>query len=106
MGFFFVISDVWMVADTTIPTLNGLVLHGTLELEADDGNGGYRSFVIIVPYIVITGTGRLIAGFNVNQPFLGNLHIILQGSQSSPNYILEGDEMDLGKKFIGKNTES
>ncbi|XP_052063080.1 fibrocystin-L-like [Mytilus californianus] len=94
-------EDVWMVADTTIPPLCELILYGTLELEGDDGQGGSRSFEIKTPHIVIMGKGRLIAGFNMNQPFLGNLHIILQGSHSSPNYILEPDGRDIGKKVIG-----
>jgi hypothetical protein len=91
-----------MVANTTIPDLCELILHGVLELEADDGKGGVNGFVIKTPRIIITRAGRFIAGFNKDQPFMGDLHIILQGSHSSPNYILEPDNRDLGSKVIGQ----
>ncbi|VDH99664.1 Hypothetical predicted protein, partial [Mytilus galloprovincialis] len=38
-------------ADTTIPPLCELILYGTLELEADDGEGGKRSFEIKTPRV-------------------------------------------------------
>ncbi|KAJ8313315.1 hypothetical protein KUTeg_009101 [Tegillarca granosa] len=73
----------WMVADELFPTMETLIIKGTLEVDADfDGDGNFLNFELRVTYLIIHG-GRLIVGWTDN-PFPGTMSIILQGTEASP----------------------
>lgn len=77
-----------------------LYLYGVLEIDGDlnTTTGSYKDFVLSAEYIYIVG-GRLIAGWPDN-PFKGNVDVILRGSHESPRLeVLGGPEV--GAKAIG-----
>nr|XP_058131903.1 fibrocystin-L isoform X2 [Dasypus novemcinctus] len=92
----------WIVADTDIPPMEKLTIWGVLELE-DKYNVGaaessYRKVVLSATYISLQG-GRLIGGWEDN-PFKGDLQIVLRGNHSTPDWTLpEGPNQ--GSKVIG-----
>ncbi|XP_042639560.1 fibrocystin-L [Orycteropus afer afer] len=92
----------WIVADTDIPPIERLIIWGVLELE-DTYNVGaakssYRKVVLNATYISLQG-GRLIGGWEDN-PFKGELQIILRGNHSTPDWTLpEGPNQ--GSKVLG-----
>ncbi|MBZ3876694.1 Fibrocystin-L [Sciurus carolinensis] len=92
----------WIVADTDIPPMERLIIWGVLELE-DKSNMGpagpsYRRVVLNATYISVQG-GRLIGGWEDN-PFNGELQIVLRGNHSTPEWALpEGPNQ--GAKVLG-----
>ncbi|XP_004431348.1 PREDICTED: fibrocystin-L [Ceratotherium simum simum] len=92
----------WIVADTDIPPMERLIIWGVLELE-DKRNAGaaessYRKVVLNATYIFLQG-GRLIGGWEDN-PFKGELQIVLRGNHSTPEWALpEGPNQ--GSKVLG-----
>ena len=64
----------WMVADTTLPSLNKLIIYGTLELDNN------LDFVLNVSFIMIKGhAARLIVGWEDN-PYPKNVLISFRGN--------------------------
>ncbi|KAM4704928.1 fibrocystin-L [Rhinophrynus dorsalis] len=95
----------WVVADVDIPPLEKLIIYGILELRnITDSNATSRSSsvfkktVLNATYISIQG-GQLIGG-RENDPFMGELHIILRGNHSTPEMPLP-DGPNQGSKVIG-----
>ncbi|XP_076961678.1 fibrocystin-L [Callospermophilus lateralis] len=92
----------WIVADTDMPPMERLIIWGVLELE-DKSNAGpagpsYRRVVLNATYISVQG-GRLIGGWEDN-PFKGELQIILRGNHSTPEWAFpEGPNQ--GAKVLG-----
>uniref|UniRef100_A0A8C8ZFE9 Fibrocystin-L n=1 Tax=Prolemur simus TaxID=1328070 RepID=A0A8C8ZFE9_PROSS len=92
----------WIVADTDMPPMERLVIWGVLELE-DNYNVGaaeapYRKVVLNATYISLQG-GRLIGGWE-DDPFKGELKIVLRGNHSTPEWALpEGPNQ--GAKVLG-----
>ncbi|TKC41541.1 hypothetical protein EI555_014575, partial [Monodon monoceros] len=92
----------WIVADTDIPPMERLVIWGVLELEDKHNVGAaessYRKVVLNATYILLQG-GRLIGGWEDN-PFKGELQIVLRGNHSTPEWALpEGPNQ--GSKVLG-----
>ncbi|XP_045661731.1 fibrocystin-L isoform X1 [Ursus americanus] len=92
----------WVVADIDIPPMASLVIWGVLELEDKHSVGAaessYRKVVLNATYISLQG-GRLIGGWEDN-PFKGELQIILRGNHSTPEWTLpEGPNQ--GSKVLG-----
>uniref|UniRef100_A0A673UX60 Fibrocystin-L n=1 Tax=Suricata suricatta TaxID=37032 RepID=A0A673UX60_SURSU len=92
----------WIVADTDIPSMQSLLIRGVLELEDKHSVGGvessYRKVVLNATYILLQG-GRLIGGWEDN-PFKGELEIVLRGNHSTPEWALpEGPNQ--GSKVLG-----
>ncbi|KAM9050154.1 fibrocystin-L [Megaptera novaeangliae] len=92
----------WIVADTDIPPMERLVIWGVLELEDKHNVGAaessYRKVVLNATYISLQG-GRLIGGWEDN-PFKGELQIVLRGNRSTPEWALpEGPNQ--GSKVLG-----
>ncbi|XP_077023612.1 fibrocystin-L [Tamandua tetradactyla] len=92
----------WIVADTDIPPMERLTISGVLELEDKYSVGvaesSYKKVVLSATYISLQG-GRLIAGWEDN-PFKGELQIVLRGNHSTPDWALpEGPNQ--GSKVIG-----
>ncbi|XP_044933989.1 fibrocystin-L [Mustela putorius furo] len=92
----------WVVADTDIPPMESLIIWGVLELEDKHNTGAaessYRKIVLNATYISLQG-GRLIAGWEDN-PFKGELQIVLRGNHSTPEWTLpEGPNQ--GSKVLG-----
>ncbi|XP_066530272.1 fibrocystin-L-like [Hoplias malabaricus] len=97
----------WVVLDTVIPALNKLTLVGVLEIP-DTNNSStsrsarslpqYNSIVLNATYISIQG-GRLIAGW-ADQPFRGDLQIILRGNYHTPEWPLPNGP-NQGSKVLG-----
>nr|XP_045000409.1 fibrocystin-L [Jaculus jaculus] len=92
----------WIVADTDMPPMERLIIWGVLELEDKSSVGAsgpsYRKVVLNATYISIQG-GRLIGGWEDN-PFKGELQIVLTGNHSTPEWALpEGPNQ--GAKVIG-----
>ena len=95
-----IVSGAWVVADTVLPTMSKLEIYGVLELDNDpDSNGKQRDYTLKVTYLYIEG-GRLIVGWEDN-PFKGQVQIILEGSHSTPDFP-RVDGPELGSKVIGK----
>ncbi|XP_075681934.1 fibrocystin-L [Rhinoderma darwinii] len=91
----------WVVADIEIPSLNKLIIYGVLELRNLTDNSTASTFkttVLNATYISIQG-GRLIGG-KEDDPFLGELHIILRGNHLSPELPLP-DGPNQGSKVLG-----
>nr|XP_014351910.1 PREDICTED: fibrocystin-L [Latimeria chalumnae] len=96
----------WVVADTDIPSLHRLTIYGVLELEDEiTGNGTaarnaspYRKIVLNATYISIQG-GRLIGGW-IDEPFKGELDIVLRGSHATPEWPLPNGP-NQGSKVLG-----
>ncbi|KAB1257904.1 Fibrocystin-L [Camelus dromedarius] len=92
----------WIVADTDIPPMERLIIWGVLELEDKHNVGAtgssYGKVVLNATYISLQG-GRLIGGWEDN-PFKGELQIVLRGSHSTPEWALpEGPNQ--GSKVLG-----
>lgn len=64
-----------------------------------DSNGAYKDVTLEVGYVVIIG-GRLIVGWE-NNTYLGNMEIILSGSQDSELWPLQSTAV-IGQKVIGE----
>ena len=90
------ISDTWVVVNSTINKLGTLLLEGVLEFN----NYPSAEYEINADFIIIVG-GRLIIGWP-EDPFDGLASIILRGNHSSPHYIPNGDGPTIGSKAIGK----
>lgn len=97
---YLLLTGEWRVGDTEIPPLAELIIYGVLELDHGDALSGYRDFTIQTSYIVILG-GRLIVGWE-DKPFLGNVHILLQGHWFTQEYFIPADDVTIGSKVIGK----
>ncbi|XP_072562121.1 PKHD1 like 1, tandem duplicate 1 [Paramormyrops kingsleyae] len=96
-------SAIWMVMDIDIPSLNKILVLGVLEIpdtmnKTLNPGGQYRNLIINVTYISIQG-GRLIAGWPDN-PFKGELSIVLKGNHFTPEWPLPSD-LNQGAKVIG-----
>ncbi|XP_012578380.1 PREDICTED: fibrocystin-L [Condylura cristata] len=91
----------WMVADKDIPPMERLIIWGILELEdkhVGTEESSYRKVVLNATYIFVQG-GRLIGGWEDN-PFKGELQIVLRGNHSTPEWALpEGPNQ--GSKVLG-----
>ncbi|XP_056106663.1 fibrocystin-L-like [Rhinichthys klamathensis goyatoka] len=97
-------AGIWMVVDVVVPSLNKLTIVGVLEIP-DTNNGTstsnvsqYNNIVLNATYISIQG-GRLIAGWP-DEPFRGQLQIILRGSHSTPDWLLPSGP-NQGSKVLG-----
>ncbi|XP_075126263.1 fibrocystin-L-like [Leptodactylus fuscus] len=94
----------WVVADVEIPSLHKLIIYGVLELRnltnnsTAPGASSYRRTVLNATYISIQG-GRLIGGTE-DDPFQGELHIILRGNHSTPEFPLPNGP-NQGSKVLG-----
>ncbi|ELK37593.1 Fibrocystin-L [Myotis davidii] len=92
----------WVVADIDIPPLERLIIWGVLELEdkynVEAAESSYRKVVLNATYISLQG-GRLIGGWEDN-PFKGELQIVLRGNHSTPEWAFpEGPNQ--GSKVLG-----
>ncbi|KAM5281038.1 fibrocystin-L [Ctenodactylus gundi] len=92
----------WIVADIDMPPMERLIIWGVLELD-DKANVGapgppYRTVVLNATYISVQG-GRLIGGWEDN-PFKGELQIVLRGNHSTPEWALPGGP-NQGAKVLG-----
>ncbi|KAK2887447.1 hypothetical protein Q8A67_015675 [Cirrhinus molitorella] len=96
-------AGIWMFVDVVVPSLNKLKIVGVLEIP-DTNNGTstsvsqYNNVVLNATYISIQG-GRLIAGWP-DEPFRGQLQIILKGSHSTPDWLLPSGP-NQGSKVLG-----
>ncbi|KAG8441696.1 hypothetical protein GDO86_010760 [Hymenochirus boettgeri] len=97
--------DKWVIADVDIPNLENLVIYGVLEMKNLTGSNSttrsaliYKTTVLNATYISIQG-GRLIAGYE-NDPFQGELEIILRGDHLTPEMPLP-DGPNQGSKVLG-----
>ncbi|XP_073925166.1 fibrocystin-L isoform X4 [Castor canadensis] len=95
-------EGMWIVADMDMPPMERLIIWGVLELEDKSkvGTAGpsYGRIVLNATYISVQG-GRLIGGWEDN-PFKGELYIILRGNHSTPEWALpEGPNQ--GAKVLG-----
>nr|XP_055075131.1 fibrocystin-L-like [Misgurnus anguillicaudatus] len=92
-----------VVVDIQIPSLNKLTIFGVLVIPdtnngtANIGGSQYNNIVLEVTYISIQG-GHLIAG-RADQPFRGELQIILKGNHFTPDWQLPG--INQGSKVLG-----
>ncbi|XP_073714530.1 fibrocystin-L [Misgurnus anguillicaudatus] len=92
-----------VVVDIQIPSLNKLTIFGILEIPdtingtANIGGSQYNNIVLEVTYISIQG-GRLIAGRS-DEPFRGELQIILKGNHFTSDWQLPG--INQGSKVLG-----
>nr|XP_048313021.1 fibrocystin-L isoform X3 [Myodes glareolus] len=92
----------WIVADTDIPPVEKLIIWGVLEIEdrseVESAAPSYRRVVLNATYISVQG-GRLIGGWEDN-PFKGELQIVLRGNHSTPEWAFpEGPNQ--GAKVLG-----
>ncbi|XP_051526679.1 fibrocystin-L-like [Myxocyprinus asiaticus] len=97
-------SGKWVVLDDVIPSLNKLTIVGVLEIP-DTNNGTsthifsqYNNIVLNATYISIQG-GRLIAGWP-DEPYRGDLQIILRGNHNTPDWLLPSGT-NQGSKVLG-----
>ncbi|KAK2095397.1 Fibrocystin-L [Saguinus oedipus] len=93
---------IWIVADIDIPSMERLIIWGVLELEDKYNLGAaessYREVVLNATYISLQG-GRLIGGWEDN-PFKGDLKIVLRGNHTTRDWALpEGPNQ--GSKVLG-----
>ncbi|XP_073535878.1 fibrocystin-L [Phyllobates terribilis] len=94
----------WVIADIQVPSLNNLTIYGVLQMRnlTDNSTGlavpTFKTTVLNATYISIQG-GRLIGGTEDN-PFQGELHIILRGNHSTPELPLP-DGPNQGSKVLG-----
>ncbi|XP_026145815.1 PKHD1 like 1, tandem duplicate 1 isoform X2 [Carassius auratus] len=97
-------AGIWMVVDVVVPSLNKLKIVGVLEIPDRNNNTSsgsvsqYNDIILNATYISIQG-GRLIAGWP-DEPFRGQLQIILSGSHSTPDWILPSG-LNQGSKVLG-----
>ncbi|KAJ8389419.1 hypothetical protein AAFF_G00119570 [Aldrovandia affinis] len=100
-------SGVWLVMDINIPSLRNITVLGVLEIP-DTMNetstpeaisaAQYRRITVSAIYISIQG-GRLIAGWH-DDPFKGELCIILRGNHHTPDWPLSFGP-NQGSKVLG-----
>lgn len=83
-------EDWYMLADTQLPYLNQLLVHGTLEIDDRPG--------MVVNASIIFVTGALIVGWP-DEPYLSNLQIVLQGDVYSEELPMR--DVNVGSKAIG-----
>ncbi|XP_069076730.1 fibrocystin-L-like isoform X2 [Pleurodeles waltl] len=89
----------WVIADIQTPTLEKLTIYGVLELiNLTEPSSGFKTVVLTATYISIQG-GRLIGGWE-NNPFQGELHIVLKGNHSTPETPLPSGPIQ-GAKVLG-----
>ncbi|KAG8539217.1 hypothetical protein GDO81_021214, partial [Engystomops pustulosus] len=94
----------WVVADIDLPSFNKLIIYGVLELRNLTDNSTaraaatFRTTVLNATYISIQG-GRLIGGTE-DDPFQGELHIVLRGNHLTPELPLP-DGPNQGSKVLG-----
>ncbi|XP_040289774.1 fibrocystin-L-like [Bufo bufo] len=94
----------YIIADVDIPSLHKLTIYGVLELRNLTDNSTARTLptfkttVLNATYISIQG-GRLIGGTQDN-PFQGELHIVLRGNHSTPELLLPNGP-NQGSKVLG-----
>ncbi|XP_030644362.1 PKHD1 like 1, tandem duplicate 1 [Chanos chanos] len=97
----------WVVLDSSIPPLNKLTVQGVLEIPDPTSATSTRTarsapqnntVVLEATYISIQG-GRLIAGWP-DEPFRGQLHIILRGNHFTPDWPLPNGP-NQGSKVLG-----
>ncbi|KAM8966821.1 LOW QUALITY PROTEIN: fibrocystin-L [Pelodytes ibericus] len=95
----------WVVADLELPWLEKLTIYGVLELKNITNSNAtarstvpYTTTVLNATYISIQG-GSLIGG-KENDPFLGELLIVLRGNHLTPDMPLP-DGPNQGSKVIG-----
>ncbi|OCT77099.1 hypothetical protein XELAEV_18032294mg, partial [Xenopus laevis] len=94
----------WVIADVDIPSLEKLVIYGVLEIQnltsnsSTNSSSAYKTTILSATYISIQG-GRLIAG-KEDDPFQGELHIILKGNHLTPEMPLP-DGPNQGSKVLG-----
>ncbi|KAA0710209.1 Fibrocystin-L Polycystic kidney and hepatic disease 1-like protein 1 [Triplophysa tibetana] len=92
-----------VIVDIAIPSLNKLTIFGVLEIPdenngtANIGGSQYNNVVLNVTYISIQG-GYLRVGWS-DQPFRGELKIILKGNHLTPDWELPG--INQGSKVLG-----
>ena len=92
-----------MVADVPILPMKTLEIYGVLELDDNkDKDGKWKNYEIKATYIFIRG-GRLIVGWP-NQPFRGQVDIVLTGNPKTPFYTTEAGP-PMGSKAIGKTVD-
>ncbi|KAI5091821.1 fibrocystin-L precursor, partial [Silurus meridionalis] len=94
-------SGKWVVLDTSLPPLKNLTVMGVLEIPDNMTTMSNRttdSIVLDATYISILG-GRLIAGWS-DQPFSGQLKIILRGNQRTLEWPLPAGQ-NQGSKVLG-----
>ncbi|KAJ8273405.1 hypothetical protein GJAV_G00101260 [Gymnothorax javanicus] len=102
-----VAAGVWLVMDIAVPSLEKLTVQGVLEIPDTMNETSasttqspplYRKITLKATYISIQG-GRLIAGWS-DEPFRGELSIVLRGTHSTPDWPLpEGPNQ--GSKVLG-----
>ncbi|XP_072177767.1 fibrocystin-L-like [Diadema setosum] len=88
-----ILPGLYVIANSTLPTMNRLFIYGTLELD------DVRDFTLRATYILIQG-GALVIGQNETTPFTHNAHIILEGNHNTPDIPLP-DQVNLGSKALG-----
>uniref|UniRef100_A0A8C5R062 PKHD1 like 1 n=1 Tax=Leptobrachium leishanense TaxID=445787 RepID=A0A8C5R062_9ANUR len=96
-------KGLWVIADVALPWMNSLTIYGTLELRnltnsIQESTITYNTTILNATYISIQG-GHLIGG-QENDPFLGELLIILRGNRSTPDFPLPNGP-NQGSKAIG-----
>ncbi|KAM4026998.1 fibrocystin-L isoform 2-T2 [Anomaloglossus baeobatrachus] len=94
----------WVIADIQVPSLYKLTIYGVLEMRnlTDNSTSSavstFKTTVLSATYIFIQG-GKLTGGTKDN-PFQGELHIILRGNHSTPELPLP-DGPNQGSKVLG-----
>ncbi|XP_058524528.1 fibrocystin-L isoform X1 [Ochotona princeps] len=95
-------EGMWIVADTEMPPMERLTVLGVLELEdkypVRGAESAHQKVVLNATYISVQG-GRLIGGWEDN-PFKGELHIVLRGNHSTPEWALPNGP-NQGSKVLG-----
>ncbi|XP_069051252.1 PKHD1 like 1, tandem duplicate 1 [Lepisosteus oculatus] len=100
-------AGIWMVLDIDIPSFNRITVYGVLELPdnitapsapAANTTSMFRKIILNATYISIQG-GRLIAGWS-DQPFRGELQIVLRGNHFTPDWPLPNGP-NQGAKVLG-----
>lgn len=84
----------WMVADTRLPSINKLIIYGTLELEPG------MDFILNATYIYVAPEANLIMGWP-DQPMSGQVIVSLQGNWDTPDMTIHGAP-NMGAKAIGE----
>ncbi|XP_078698697.1 fibrocystin-L-like isoform X2 [Branchiostoma floridae x Branchiostoma belcheri] len=88
----------WLVlGDADVPKLGKLYIYTVLELW-DPSNPYTRDYTLEASHIFIQG-GRLVVGWEDN-PYLGNIHIILHGDHNTPEMPVPNGPT-VGAKAIG-----
>ncbi|XP_057684607.1 fibrocystin-L-like [Corythoichthys intestinalis] len=103
----FIPPGMWIVLDGNTPALNKLIIMGVLEVPQPSNRSSSRparaapqnhTVVINAVYIFIQG-GRLLAGWE-DEPYTGELHVILRGHHNTPDWPLTNG-LNLGSKVLG-----